>query len=125
MSRVIEIPITNDVIESVEMLAKRDGIQQDLKFKNRKGELTPDTGSKDCDVGLIAGVDDDDLNHNYTEDPYPDPDNNDNPLPTDDPDDLVNITNDYIAGVGHKPPNFEDKQDVPEDNQTQPPIELR
>ena len=71
-SRVIEIPITNDVIERVEMLVKRDGIQQDLKFKNRKGEVTPDTGDEPCNVDLIAGVDDDDLDHNNNEnkDPY-------------------------------------------------------
>ena len=55
-SKVINIPITQQVIERVEYIANKEGMKPDLVFKNRKGDLIQDDD-------LIAGVDDYD-NHN-------------------------------------------------------------
>lgn len=38
-----EVPITTEVIRRVEFLASKDGIKPDLKFKNRIGEILPNT----------------------------------------------------------------------------------
>ena len=48
--KVTVIPITDEVVKKVRMLAKRDGMKPDLVFRKRKGDLVFD------DAALIAGV---------------------------------------------------------------------
>ena len=62
-----KIPTSQDVIERVEALARRDGIKPDLVFRDRKGRQLRD------DADPIAGVDSEDngIVKNETVDPAP------------------------------------------------------
>ena len=50
--KVMVIPMTEEVIKQVEHFGKRDGIKEDIIFKDRKGIIMDDT-----DGSTIAGVD--------------------------------------------------------------------
>ena len=116
------------------MLARRDGIQPDLKFKNRIGEVIPDMGDDDSNVDLIAGVnvDDAEINQDEYDNPYQEANDNEDPLFYEDPDDLVAIANDNdatIPGVDPNIPGVDEELPVEidpvENNQDQPQAPLR